>query len=130
MNKLILVRGLPGAGKSTIAKKMSGFIHVEADNYFIINGEYVFDKSKLTEAHRWCIKKTRELLKEGRNVVVANTFIKTLEMEPYFTLGFDVEIIIAKGNYQNIHDVPKLCVAKMCIEWEKFPEGKIDTSMY
>ena len=42
---LYLVRGLPGSGKSTFAKKLvhSDFLVCEADKYFMVNGEYKFD---------------------------------------------------------------------------------------
>ena len=46
--KLILVRGLPGSGKSTIASAIDGSdesyapIHLEADMFFMENGEYKF----------------------------------------------------------------------------------------
>ena len=50
MGHLILVRGLPGSGKSTEAKKIAktGYYHFEADQYFITpSGEYKFDKNLL-----------------------------------------------------------------------------------
>ena len=53
-NCLILLRGLPGAGKSTLAKMMSDS-HYEADMYFTNDeGEYHFDPLKLKQAHQWC----------------------------------------------------------------------------
>jgi len=42
MSKLILVRGLPGSGKSTFAKTF-GCLHVEADMFYIVGGKYRFD---------------------------------------------------------------------------------------
>jgi len=53
VKQLILLRGLPGSGKSTFANLLGG-IHVEADQYFIQDGEYKFDASKLKQAHNWC----------------------------------------------------------------------------
>ena len=40
MKKLILLRGIPGCGKSTLAKSLGG-IHIEADQYFMEDGEKV-----------------------------------------------------------------------------------------
>jgi predicted kinase len=40
MKELFLLRGLPGAGKSTLAKSLGGS-HMEADKYFMDKGEYI-----------------------------------------------------------------------------------------
>ena len=54
MNKnLYLLRGIPGAGKSTLAKQL-GDSHFETDGFFMVDGEYKFDPTKLREAHQWC----------------------------------------------------------------------------
>ncbi len=53
MKNLYLLRGIPGAGKSTLAKQL-GDAHFEADSYFMIDGEYQFDPTKLRKAHEWC----------------------------------------------------------------------------
>jgi adenylate kinase family enzyme len=35
-SRLIIIRGLPGSGKSTFAKSyFNGYIHLEADMYFV-----------------------------------------------------------------------------------------------
>ena len=44
MKSLILVRGIPGSGKSTFAKEISyGFPFLSADDFFMIEGKYQFD---------------------------------------------------------------------------------------
>jgi len=50
---LYLLRGIPGAGKSTLAKQL-GCTHFETDTFFMVDGEYKFDPSKLRDAHKWC----------------------------------------------------------------------------
>lgn len=67
---LVLMIGLPGSGKTVIAKKLAsekGLIHLEADQFFIDNetGEYVFDHSSLDKAHQWCLAETKRLLEVG-----------------------------------------------------------------
>jgi predicted kinase len=42
MKELILLRGLPGSGKSTLAKMICSQ-HVEADKFYMQDGEYKFD---------------------------------------------------------------------------------------
>lgn len=113
MNKLILVRGLPGSGKSTLASRLAGmlyFNHLEADMYWVRDGEYKFDIDNLAEAHDWCRESTREFLEKGHGVVVSNTFCTQRELVPYLMMAkdFNIEpqIILCQGNFGNIHNVP------------------------
>jgi len=79
MKELFLLRGVPGSGKSTLAKSLGG-IHMEADQYFMENGEYKFDASKIKNAHEYCQTQTRAWMStDGSQVnvdriVVSNTF--------------------------------------------------------
>ena len=50
---LVLLRGLPGSGKSYLGHYIWTSVF-EADKYFEQDGEYKFDPSKLKEAHQWC----------------------------------------------------------------------------
>jgi predicted kinase len=123
VNRLVLIRGLPGSGKSTIAKKMvaeQGFTHLEADMFFIdkASGEYNFDPKRLPEAHRWCQSEAFRLLQEGKNVVVSNTFTQRWEFRPYQDMWPNVEVKVATGSYQNAHGVTADKVAKMKARWE------------
>lgn len=125
---LFLVRGIPGSGKSTKAKQLiqEGLadVHFEADMYFEVDGEYVFDPSKIKDAHAWCQKETDAALAAGKRVVVSNTFVKKWEAAVYFDMaakhGVDVEVIVATGNYQNVHGVPAEVLLRMKDNWEEF----------
>jgi len=121
MKKLLLIRGLPGSGKSTMAMQMANYIHFEADMFFMRNGKYCFDASKIQDAHRWCRDKTLQALKAGKNVVVANTFTCKWEMKPYLDMGFDTQIIDANGSWPNIHGVPHEAMVRMKKCWEELP---------
>lgn len=118
MSSMILVRGLPGSGKSTLAKTLIGFyMHVEADMFFMVDGEYKFDVNKIMLAHAWAQGRTCELLAAGFNVVVSNTFTTIKEMRPYFEIAkeFDCvpQVITCHAQYGNIHGVPEETLAKM-----------------
>lgn len=123
---LILIRGLPGAGKSTLAKKMIGDgdanAHFEADQYFYRNGSYAFDPTLLPEAHNYCLTSTKCALESGKSVVVANTFVKREHLAPYLQLAkrlsCKVRVIKCTGNFKSIHNVPQATIARMRKEWE------------
>jgi predicted kinase len=113
MPQLVLVRGISGSGKSTIANTIAtaaGFEHFEADMFFIVDGVYKWDAELLGSAHEWCFNKTKQALVLGKSVVVANTFCTVKEVSKYtqLTKSLDVEINIinCSGNHKNIHDVP------------------------
>ena len=118
MKKLFLVRGIPNSGKSTFAKELDG-IHFETDNYFMVDGEYNFDSSKLKEAHQWCQNEVNNamILNHTANIndriVVSNTFTQEWEMKPYFEMakewGYTVFQIIVENRHGGVneHGVPE-----------------------
>lgn len=121
-NNLVLIRGIPGAGKSTTARKMREknpeYVHIEADMFFMRDGEYVFQPERLGEAHAWCQSRTEAELKLGRTVIVSNTFTTIKELRPYFeiarrVLGTYPVVHTCNGNYDNIHGVPPEKLQKM-----------------
>ena len=82
MKRLYLVRGLPGSGKSTVARALAdgaiiGGEAIETDEFFVdADGVYRFDGAKLGDAHRDCLERARALMTTPgtRLVAVANTF--------------------------------------------------------
>ncbi len=117
VSRLTLIRGAPGSGKSTLARAMvaAGMadLHLEADMYFTdLDGNYTYDHTKISEAHKWCVKETIEALAKGLRVVVSNTFTRNWEMAPYFALGRP-QVIRCEGRFQNVHGVPSEKVSEM-----------------
>ena len=118
MKTLYLVRGVPGSGKSTFAKSLGG-THFETDSYFMVDGEYKFDFTKLKEAHKWCQDSvnTSMILNHTTGshevIVVSNTFTQEWEMKPYFELaekhGYKVFSIIVENRHGGVneHGVPE-----------------------
>jgi len=121
MKKLILLRGLPGAGKSTFANCICNRYGIcEADKYFIgEDGVYRFDGSKLKDAHKWCRDEVETRMKDNAvnpqfypEIVVSNTFTQEWEMEEYFKLaeqyGYTVFSIIVENRHGGVneHGVP------------------------
>lgn len=131
--RLTLIRGLPGSGKSTFAKSMNA-VHVEADQYFYVDGVYVFDPSKLAAAHSQCLDKAVEALKSGKSAVVANTFTTLREMTPYLEAaheyGATVVVLNMLTQYEGVHNVPQATVDRMKARWYDFPVGNQPSSVF
>ena len=129
---LVLIRGLPGSGKSTMAKALqqAGFEWFEADSYHLNDeGDYCYSPANVRAAHEWCQRETFKALANGKRVVVSNTFTRRFEMEPYFemakTFGIEPNILEATGNWPNVHGVPAEVVEKMRQRWEKSSNPKL-----
>ena len=123
---LVLIRGLPGSGKSTMASvlTMVGYAHFEADMYFERGGKYQHDRSQISNAHAWCQTMTRAALTDGKRVVVSNTFTRLRDLEPYLQMTTGaVQVIEATGQWKNIHHVPPEALANMARMWEPFPRA-------
>jgi predicted kinase len=119
--QLVLFRGLPGAGKTTMAQvlKAIGYKHFEADTYFVVNGKYEYDKSKLWEAHEMCKMNTQQALLLGERVVVSNTFTRLVHIHPYLKMGAEsIQIVEATGKWQSVHDISRERVGGMASQWE------------
>lgn len=132
MANLVLLRSCPGGGKSTLAKNKYvplGYVHLEADAFFMKNGVYCFNRFLLGKAHDWCLKKTEEDLKAGKNVVVSNTFTTLKELKPYLllaeSLNIPVTVIHCQGNFKNVHDVPQESLDRMKARWQPYPGEEI-----
>ena len=119
MNKLYIVRGVPGCGKTTFANEICDKV-VSADDYHTDDqGNYNWKFENQAAAHRYCQGKTRTIMELGQNVAVANTFTTVKEMKPYYKmakeLGYTVFSIIVENrhNGKNVHNVPAETIEKM-----------------
>ena len=121
---LILLRGLPGSGKSALATLLSeaGCYPVHCiDNYFTDkdgNYHFRFDENHL--AYKQCELETQISLKKGiSKVFIDNTFTMDWEIEPYFKLaaefGYYVFVVTVENRHgnKNIHQVSDEQLQKM-----------------
>jgi predicted kinase len=137
MPRLIIVRGAPGSGKSTFVKSyiqylepQKSYAHFEADMYFEIKGEYLFNPSLLKNAHNWCKEQTEKSMKNLVDCVfVSNTFTKHWEMQAYLNLAkkynYEVNVYYLKSSYQNVHGVPEEVVQRMISQYEPYEDEEI-----
>ena len=120
---LILLRGVSGAGKSTVAGLFIDATIISTDDFFMKDGKYQFDANSLVENHMKCTVKAEQAMNAASSVadakhtlVVHNTFTKQWEMTPYLILaekyGYTVHTIIVENRHESksIHDVPQASV--------------------
>lgn len=128
---IVIIRGLPGSGKSTEAEKICQEFkinhHYENDMFFLDkNGEYKFNSKKVKESYEWCKNKVEDVLKLKEDVVVSNNFVTKAEVEPYVELARKYNtsfyILEATGNFKSIHGIPEDVIKKMKDRWEQFDE--------
>jgi len=136
---MYILRGLPGSGKSTLAKSLinnhngQGVI-LSADDFFVVNGLYIFDASKIAEAHKFNQNRCRENCIQGTTpIIIDNTNVKRKEAKVYVDLAvqynYDVQIRepdtpwwkernakeLAK---RTVHNVPLEKIKKMLNRWD------------
>lgn len=122
MNTLVLVRGLPGSGKTTFVANMmvENSVEFSADDFMYADGQE-FDPARLAECHKKCQNAVRTVLAENSNatVFVHNTFTQTWEMEPYFEIADEtdtlVHTIVVENRHGNssVHNVPENTMSRM-----------------
>ncbi|XP_076868554.1 NEDD4-binding protein 2 isoform X2 [Brachyhypopomus gauderio] len=89
---LVLLRGAPGSGKTTLASAMLeqnlGGVVLSTDEYFIQNGVYHYNPDLLGEAHAWNHRRAREALENGYTpIIIDNTNLQCWEMKPYVAMA-------------------------------------------
>lgn len=128
-NRLVIVRGLPGSGKSTFAKRNFDCLVLENDMFHVRMGEYRYSGDSMKDAISWCRDTCKAALLNGMDVVVANTFTQRRFIEEYRRLAVDAgagfEVYRCVSDYGNIHDVPKSVLEGMKSGFEDWPGEKI-----
>lgn len=101
---MIIIRGLSGSGKKTIANLICDEesmeylddpegtperVSISADDYFYDeDGSYKFNPEEFKAAHEWCKNEVEVCAKQGYEVIVVhNPFTRKWEVDPYFQIA-------------------------------------------
>jgi len=131
---VIIMRGLPGSGKDYwIKHNLKNPKVCSADDFFTHNSEYIFDHSRLPEAHGTCLLAFIEAVEDGikyefnGSLVVNNTNVSALQMAPYvaIAMAYDIAVrivtIVAPVNIcadRNVHGVLPEIVGRIASRFE------------
>ncbi|XP_059694825.1 NEDD4-binding protein 2-like 2 isoform X1 [Haemorhous mexicanus] len=100
---LLILRGLPGSGKSTLSRVLLGQscdgIVLSTDDYFRQQYGYTYNAAQLGDAHEWNRKRAKQAMEQGKSpVIIDNTNTQAWEMKPY------VEVALEKGYRVEFHE--------------------------
>ena len=132
--KLIIMRGLPGSGKSQRARELveNGIIH-STDDYFIRDGTYKFDENNICRFHDLNLMSAIESMKKGMSpVIIDNTNLIAFYCEEYVEnakrYGYDVVIVEPSSPWafdvdelvkRNVHDTSRDIILVMLEMYEE-----------
>lgn len=131
--RLILIRGLPGSGKSSLAEQIADQndgMNYEADQFMVdVQGNYEYRQDRLSLCHRQCFLAMSSAFGIGVSTVcISNTFTQLWEMKKYidYAASNDIELTVikAEGVKHNKKNVPDGKIARMRKRWEDF-DGEI-----
>ncbi|KAK6975748.1 NEDD4-binding protein 2 [Biomphalaria glabrata] len=138
---LVIIRGLPGSGKSYLARLLmekaskmgSQGVILSTDDFFMKQDVYVYNKSDLGTAHDWNKQRALTYVKEGISpIIIDNTNTTLWEFLPYAELAlnhkYDVQIMepntewkskVIELSRKNTHGVAKEHIVRMKERYEK-----------
>jgi predicted kinase len=130
LTDLILIRGLPGSGKTTFAQIIAEngkFPIVSIDDYFTDpkTGEYHFDYQRNHLAYQSCLERTKAAIEVGAvRVIVHNTFTLPWELEPYLEMananGCRLFVMTMEKYHgqSNTHEISEVQLQKMATGYQ------------
>jgi predicted kinase len=126
---IILIRGLPGSGKSTFAELLSEkgkYPVFSVDDYFTnTDGSYNFNHAENYLAYEQCEEKARiEMQKQTSKIFIDNTFTIDWELQPYLKMAKEYNyrlFVLTMENFHgssNIHGISDEQMKKMADKYK------------
>ncbi|OCT93105.1 NEDD4-binding protein 2-like 2 [Xenopus laevis] len=134
--KLILLRGLPGSGKTTLARLLLNLnpdgLVFSTDDFFCQKDGYSYNVKLLGDAHNWNQFRARRAMDDRRSpVIIDNTNMQGWEMKPYVQMaiehGYFVDFLEPETWWKldplelakrNTHGVPHEKISQMLERYE------------
>ena len=139
--QLFIIRGIPGSGKSTFAKKLSntnGHMRiVENDDFFTDHsGKYRYNKEIYDYAKQYTMSAiVHELMIEKKACIVTGVFYHADEASDLLNIinfckahNIPFEVHRMTGNFQNIHNIPEEVLEEMKENFEPYDGEIMNTS--
>ena len=143
MKLLVIMRMWPGTGKTTLANKLKDEVQenghsvaiYSTDDYWMEDGEYKFDITKLNASHAWNLERVKAAIQVYDCVIVDNTNIVWKDFKKYVQLAIEnqYDIMLAEPNTEwkrnvnecdqkNTHNVPKATIDRMLHKYQNNQE--------
>lgn len=107
MKHLFILRGVPGAGKSTLARFLAetlpDAVALSADDWMFSDGK-TYDRARLMEAHSNCESAAEEAMRFGKtHIILHNTFTEEWQFEFYLRIadyfGYRVTSLVVENRH-------------------------------
>ena len=136
---LTIMRGLPGSGKSHLARALANIPGVSpapifsTDDFFMVDGEYRFDGQLLVKHHAANLERAAAAMDAGiSHIIIDNTNTQAWEAREYVRnaerCGYRVQFIEPATSWardpeecarRNSHGVPLYAIRSMLSRWEE-----------
>ena len=128
-NWLVVIRGLPGSGKSSIGELMAtvpGAVLLEADQLpgrYDCEGQIIYK----TEAHEWLYYRIKHYMTLDQPVIIVTGVYHLLEhIKPLKQLAdqhdYNFALLKAERSFKSEHHVPGYVMERFKVDWEDWEE--------
>lgn len=124
-NPIVLIRGLPGSGKSTLGLSLArqhNLIFLESNMFFETEEGYMHDRSEVPLAHAW-VRRAVERSIHRRGVVLTGVFATVSSFGFFKRLTTDFTVIECTDEFGSPHDVSEESLNFMKSAWQPYADA-------